>query len=288
MSFESNAYAKVNLSLEVIGKRSDGFHELISVMQTVNVADVLRFRPDRELRLCTSDPHLPTDNNLVFAAASLIRRTHFVEQGCAVELEKHIPVGAGLGGGSSDAASALTTLNKLWNLSASCSQLRSLAEQIGSDVPFFLYGGTCLVQGRGERVTTLPEPRPTCYLLVKPPIAVSTAAIYQELSSAEWSRGMATRDVAIEISNGRAPRLGHNSLQDALFRLYPEAETCFSAVRQVAGEAIVSGSGPTVVSSFSSAVEATEAKMQIERLHEEYWTAVATSCVPAHGSSPCR
>jgi 4-diphosphocytidyl-2-C-methyl-D-erythritol kinase len=250
----------------------------MSIMQNVRLADVLRFREHFGVEVKSSLPSLAQEHNIVYTAATLLKRSFRVEQGCAIDLDKRIPISAGLGGGSSDAATTLSALNRFWRLSAGRDQLLKLAEQLGSDVPFFLFGGTALIQGRGERVTSLPQPKTSWYLLVKPPIAVSTAAVYAELTEAEWSDGAITRQLAKSICCQESPYFGRNSLQNALFRLYPEAQTCFQTVQAVAPCAIVSGSGPTVVGRFSSSTQARAAQVQIQRRHKDYWSTVVPSC----------
>jgi 4-diphosphocytidyl-2-C-methyl-D-erythritol kinase len=149
------APAKINLTLEVLGKRPDGYHEIKSLMQTIGLFDVLHFETAESLTLDCSDRSLQSKDNLVFRAAELLRKTAVYRGGTAIHLEKHIPVSAGLGGGSSDAAAALLGLNRLWKCKLGREQLAELAAQIGSDVPFFIYGGAALVEGRGEKITPL-------------------------------------------------------------------------------------------------------------------------------------
>src|SRR5579872_277431 len=186
------AHAKVNLSLEILGCRGDGFHELISVMQTVTLADTLIFRTAREISLTCSDPVLEGRGNLVYRAATLLREHCRIAAGCAIHLEKRIPHAAGLGGGSSDAATTLLGLSTLWQLSLDCSALTDLAKELGSDVPFFLYGGTALVGGRGERVNRLSRDPELWYLLANPGVPVSTRAVFSALPVGHRSNGRRT------------------------------------------------------------------------------------------------
>jgi 4-diphosphocytidyl-2-C-methyl-D-erythritol kinase len=151
------AYAKVNLVLEVLGRRADGYHEIASVMQTIGLYDVLTFEAAGEIEFSCSTPGLQEDNNLVGSAARALRQATGKKAGARIVLEKKIPRTAGLGGGSSDAAAALKGLNRLWGLGLTPEKLAEIAAGIGSDVPFFIYGGTCLVEGRGESITPLPD-----------------------------------------------------------------------------------------------------------------------------------
>ena len=151
-----HCYAKINLTLEILGKRADGFHEVRTVMQTVGLADRLEVSAAADLSFTCSDPALATPDNLVYRAARLLQAEYAVRTGAALRLEKRIPVAAGLGGGSSDAAATIVALNRLWNLQLSLTEQRRLAARLGSDVPFILTGGTALATGRGERITPLP------------------------------------------------------------------------------------------------------------------------------------
>ena len=152
------AYAKLNLTLEVIRKRDDGYHDLASIMQTVDLYDELEFSESEEIEFNCSDGALSSDDNLVVKAANALRETAEVQQGVKITLTKHIPVAAGLGGGSADAAATLRGLNRLWGLSLNEQQLIDVANRVGSDVPFLVSGGTAMVGGRGETLERLPPP----------------------------------------------------------------------------------------------------------------------------------
>jgi 4-diphosphocytidyl-2-C-methyl-D-erythritol kinase len=278
------AHAKINLSLEVLGSRSDGYHNLISVMQTVTLADDVDVRPAPALVLRSDRSDLETDDNLILRAARLLRSGD-PNPGAEIQLTKKIPVAAGLGGGSSDGAAALVLLNRLWDLGLDCRALTVLAERLGADVPFFLYGGTCLVEGKGERVTPLPRQSECWYVLACPNIAVSTARIFRALPAEDWSDGQTTRLLAGTMATG-ACGIGKNTLQRTLFRLHPEADACFRALERVApAPAMVSGSGPTSFVQLDSRAEATR---MAERLGEQgYWARVVTSCKPKEEMTPC-
>ncbi|HLX61899.1 MAG TPA: 4-(cytidine 5'-diphospho)-2-C-methyl-D-erythritol kinase [Planctomycetota bacterium] len=199
-TLHARAYAKINWDLRILGKRPDGFHELDSVFVNVGLNDAMTFRRAEALSLTCSDPTLPVDDtNLVIKAAKLLMKAaeKYGRQEClphqalgaAISLEKNIPMGGGLGGGSSDAACALRMLNKLWELNWSVERLAEVAAQVGSDVAYFLYGGWCLCRGRGEIVTRLPgsERWPAIKLLmVLPPLHVATPAVYKALGAGVW------------------------------------------------------------------------------------------------------
>jgi len=151
------APAKINLVLEVLAKRDDGYHEIRSLVQTISLCDVLSFElADKTSFECT-EPSLQTSDNLVVQAAELVRKIGGYNKGAKIKLEKRIPRDAGLGGGSSDAATTLSALNGLWQLKLTTSDLVELAARLGSDVPFFIYGGTASMEGRGEKVRRCPE-----------------------------------------------------------------------------------------------------------------------------------
>jgi 4-diphosphocytidyl-2-C-methyl-D-erythritol kinase len=280
------AYAKINLSLEVVGRRADGFHDLVSVMQTVSLVDSLEFEPDRDLLFTCSDRTLTT-GNLVLRAAALLRDRYGVQRGCRIHLQKHIPTAAGLGGGSSDAAVALITLAAMWNVKLTCSNLLDLAAALGSDVPFFLWSGTCLVEGRGERVSPLRSPDRQWYLLVNPRIEVSTERIFAALPVSDWTDGTETHALARDIVRADIVGIGRNGLQPTLFRLYPEARECYDAVTAVSAHgALVSGSGPTVLAPFPTQVDAMAAFQCLQGTG--YWAMVVAAQEPAREYTPCR
>src|SRR4030042_493313 len=149
------APAKINLVLEVLGKRDDGYHEIRSLVQTIGLCDVISFELADVISLECSEPTLQTSDNLVIQAAELLRKVSGCQTGVKIKLEKRIPWGAGLGGGSSDAASTLLALKKLWKLELDTSDLIELAARLGSDVALFIHGGAALTEGRGEKVTPL-------------------------------------------------------------------------------------------------------------------------------------
>ncbi|GAI41543.1 unnamed protein product, partial [marine sediment metagenome] len=164
------APAKVNLTLEVLGKRPDGYHEIRSVIQTINLCDSLRFRLNDKLQFGSDNPDFVVEESLVSRAAALLRQTTGCSKGARIEIGKRIPLASGLGGDSSDAAAILRGLNKLWRLGLSSAELLELAPRLGSDVAFFLYGGMALVEGRGERVTPLPPLPHRWVVLLMPPV----------------------------------------------------------------------------------------------------------------------
>jgi len=246
------ARAKINLTLDVLGKRPDGYHEVEMVMQSIELHDDLEFYPaDREISLTIEGSNLsPGPDNLVCRAAELIRRCGKIRTGVQIRLIKEIPVAAGLGGGSADAAAALKALNELWETGFSLSELMSLGEQLGSDVPFCLMGGTALARGKGERLTQLPVCPRLGLVLVKPGFSVSTASVYQDYAPGPAVRRPDNRAMidAIRDSDisGIAENLA-NVLESVTIKLHPEIEEIKTKlINSGALGVLMSGSGPTV------------------------------------------
>jgi len=176
------AYAKVNLFLEIMSRRSDGYHILSTLFQTISLADELTIRPSATLRLTCSDPALPTnESNLVMRAAVRLQKRLGEKRGAHIHLKKVVPMGAGLGGGSSDAAATLMALAKFWRRQPATSLMHSTALQLGADVPFFLIGGTCAAGGIGEKLRPLPKLAKTWLVLVYPGFGVSTQEAYSKV-----------------------------------------------------------------------------------------------------------
>ena len=175
------APAKINLTLRVLGKRPDGYHELESIMQMLTLADLLTIESADELTFTCSDPALENEENLVVRAARLLQPRNAIPRGARIHLEKRIPAQAGLGGGSSDAAATLLALNQLWEIRLPLDELDGMARALGADVPFFLYTPTAIARGRGDDLTPLPHETICHVVLAKPHAGLSTAAVYAAL-----------------------------------------------------------------------------------------------------------
>jgi len=250
---EVAAHAKINLSLDIKGRRADGYHELETIMQEVSLHDRLVFypAPDETLILECDHPEVPAGpENLVYRAALLLREKTGCRRGVRIVLEKHIPVAAGLGGGSADAAGALTGLNRFFALGLSVTELLPLAAKLGADVPFCLLGGTAFARGRGELLTPLPPLPAMGVVLVKPPFGVSTARVYAAYDErpAGFSPDTAALLAAIERRDlpAVAEHLG-NVLEPVTASMYPVVRDIRRALlRAGAMNAVMSGSGPTV------------------------------------------
>lgn len=195
------ACAKINLTLEVTGRRGDGYHEIATVLQEVDLKDTLTFEAHRGLILDCDIPDLEPSQNLAFKAAELLRQEAGSRKGAAIRIKKRIPPAAGLGGGSSDGVATLKALNELWGLKLPASRLLELASKLGSDTAFFVHGGTALGEGRGEAITPLPPLSKSWVVLFRPPVAVpqdKTKSLYAALRPSHFSNGQHTRK-AIEM-----------------------------------------------------------------------------------------
>jgi 4-diphosphocytidyl-2-C-methyl-D-erythritol kinase len=253
MKVYEKAPAKINLSLDVLRKREDGYHEVEMVMTMVDLADRLEMEelPRDTIIISSQAGYIPLDEkNLAFQAAKLIKERYSVKKGVYIHLDKRIPVSAGLAGGSTDAAAALRGLNRLWNLQISNEELCFLAEELGSDVPFCVTGGTAIARGRGEKLERLDAPPPCWVVLVKPPINVSTAEVYGRLRAGEIRNHPRTEAMAASIREGDfqgiCANLG-NVLEEVTAQLHPEVRYIKeSMLRLGADGALMSGSGPTV------------------------------------------
>lgn len=246
------APAKINLTLDVLHKRPDGYHEVEMIMTTVDLSDRigLESRDDGMIQIVSADRYVPDDHrNLAYQAAKLLKDTYKVTKGVSIILEKKIPVAAGLAGGSSDAAATLKGLNQLWNLNLTVDQLAVHGAKIGSDVSFCVYGGTALATGRGESIHELSSP-PNCWIiLAKPSIGVSTADVYGGLNVAEIDHPNTKEMIrAIQEKNYdlMCSSMG-NALESVTLKLYPEVSMIKEQMMKFGADAVLmSGSGPTV------------------------------------------
>jgi 4-diphosphocytidyl-2-C-methyl-D-erythritol kinase len=246
------APAKINLALDVLHKRPDGFHEVEMIMTTIDLADrvELTLLNEDKIHILSHNRYVPDDHrNLAYQAAQLLKTRFGVKQGVTISIEKTIPVAAGLAGGSSDAAAALRGLNKLWNLGLTLDQLAQIGSEIGSDVSFCVYGGTALAKGRGEVITELPAP-PTCWvILAKPFIGVSTAEVYRQLNLSGMQHP-SIPDMIEAITNNDYQQVCDNMgnvLEDVTLKLHPEVAQIKEQMKRFGADAVLmSGSGPTV------------------------------------------
>ena len=269
---EKKAYAKINLGLDVLRRREDGYHEVKMIMQTVDIWDRLTFCASGEpgVELSVGDAALPTgEDNLIYRAAELLIKEKNIKKGVKITLEKNIPVAAGMAGGSTDAAAVFHGLNELFDLSMSREDMKKLGVRIGADVPYCIMGGTAISEGIGERLTPLPAP-PSCILVVaKPDIDVSTKFVYQNLQVDGLKvhpdiDGMIKAIKAGDMS-GITERM-ENVLETVTIREYPVIDKIKEQMKTEGAEnALMSGSGPTVFGIFAERETAQKAADQIRR-----------------------
>ncbi|OHB90970.1 MAG: 4-(cytidine 5'-diphospho)-2-C-methyl-D-erythritol kinase [Planctomycetes bacterium RIFCSPHIGHO2_12_FULL_52_36] len=269
--------AKINLFLEILGKRADGYYEIETVMQEIDLADTLEIEEsgstagDKGIELHCTDTEIPcNEDNLVWKAARLFQEELGISRGLKIRLEKRIPVGAGLGGGSSDAATVLKGLDTLWQTGIGKERLMEMAARLGSDVPFFIQGGTALCSGRGERVgPPLTAGKDLYYTLLYPDIKIPTATIYRNL---KIDLTKDRKDVSLLLTvlkSGDPKSLGQllfNRLEVVAFGLYPklqEIKTLLESYRPCG--VLLSGSGSCIYSLFNTGREAEETRRELKR-----------------------
>lgn len=265
------AYAKINLGLDVIRRREDGYHEVKMIMQNIGVCDELAFEKQEsgiELRIDTLE--LPADgNNLIYRTAKLIMEEFGIKEGVKIYLKKRIPIAAGLAGGSTDAAAVFYGMNKLFDLKMTQEKMCELGVKIGADVPYCIMGGTALAEGIGEQLTPLPDAPKATVLLAKPDITVSTKMVYERLNVPELKfhpdiDGM-TKAVLRHDLSGIIERMG-NVLENVTIQEYPVIEQIKNMMKeQGAANALMSGSGPTVFGIFENQEQAAKAYMEIKK-----------------------
>ncbi len=271
------AYAKLNLTLEVLRKRSDGYHDIVSIVQMIDLFDTLRFTPSDDLTLDCDDKRLSNESNLVMRAARALRGASDVDDGASIRLEKRIPVSAGLGGGSADAAATLRGLNKLWQLGLSACELVEIAGSIGADVPFLVEGGTALMQGKGEELERLPAPHFERIVVVIPNTKLvagarsetsKTGAMFDALGEGLHTTGSLSRKLAARMNGGGDchPAFMFNVFQQlapAMYSGWQSAHDAFGVLG--ASDITLTGSGPAMFALAPSKEMATAWAMLMER-----------------------
>lgn len=254
MEWIERAPAKINLTLDVLYRRDDDYHELEMIMSSVDLADYLTFTPLEEdkIEVFTNKAFLPVDQrNHVYQIIKLVKERYNIGEGMLVEIEKKIPVAAGLGGGSTDAAAALRALNRIWELNMSVQEMIELGMQVGTDVPYSIVGGTAFVSGRGEIVTPI-NPMPSCWVvLAKPRISVSTKTVFRALEVERLDYIPKSRIVAdaIEIGDykGMVDNLS-NALEAVTFERHPKLRQLSERMERYGMDGVtMSGSGPTII-----------------------------------------
>jgi 4-diphosphocytidyl-2-C-methyl-D-erythritol kinase len=264
------AFAKLNLFLQVLGKREDGYHDIHSLMVTVGVADTLRFeKTPSEISLHCESPHVPAGiDNLCWRAAGRLKELGGFSGGAQIILEKNIPVAAGLGGGSSDAACTLVGLNRLWQLGLRPEELAEIAKDIGSDVPFFIRGGAQIAEGRGEKLTPLEGLSELWFVILSPPARVSSKEAYSavkiELTRARHRTRINTLGMGLDAASVAGSL--QNDLESGVMEICPEVRELKEALlSHGALGSLMSGSGPAVFGIARDQTSASAIASRIER-----------------------
>ena len=280
------APAKINLTLRVLGKRTDGFHELESIFQMLTLADVLTLDSADELTFTCSDPALENEENLVVRAARMLQPYNEIPRGARIHLEKRIPTQAGLGGGSSDAAAALLALNELWEIRKPLDELAPMAAALGSDVPFFLYTPCAIVYGRGEDVQPLPHNTACHVVLAKPAAGLSTARMYAELRAHPHTPSRTphllpeTQSMALALAKGDMVAVANtltNDLEGPALAQLPELYHIRERMLQLGAHGVLlCGSGSAVFGICPDAGTAEHAALDLS--NDCPWTTSAAFC----------
>lgn len=268
--------AKVNLTLHVLGRRKDGYHEILTLFHRISLKDRLRVKkkPSEGIRIFCSHPRVPKKTNLIVRAFHLLKERYFFQGGVTVRLSKRIPVGGGLGGGSSNAASFLIAMNRLFRLRLSLKQMICLGKRLGSDVPFFIFQTSHAIgRGRGDQVKAIPFRRRLWFLLISRGKGISTRRVYEGLSLSQNHHSLTRISQGVKmISNflergeiDRADRLLVNDLSASAERIQPSLKKVRERLRGLQlGSFQMSGSGPTLFSIFSSRRDALQALRRLQ------------------------
>ena len=250
--FTLPSFAKINLHLRVLGKREDGFHEIFTVLQTISLCDELKFETADSLELICNDPAVPADEtNLIIRASKALDPVG----GATITLTKSIPMGGGLGGGSSNAAVTLIGLNRLWGLGRTIGDLARIGSELGSDVPFFLAGGTALGVGRGEQIEELPDFSASDLILITPDVHVPTAGAYARLDAENLTNQDLNRILRVCRSEAESPDFLSgaliNDFEPTVFTAFPEIGRAKQKLIDLgASRVLMSGSGASVFGFF--------------------------------------
>ncbi|MBF0802866.1 MULTISPECIES: 4-(cytidine 5'-diphospho)-2-C-methyl-D-erythritol kinase [unclassified Neisseria] len=257
------APAKLNLDLRITGRRADGYHELESIFCLIDLCDTvyIALRDDGQILLHTPIKGVPPETDLTYRAAAALQPFSDGRNGADIWLEKRIPMGGGLGGGSSDAATVLMVLNKLWRCALTQQQLMDTGLQLGADVPFFIFGKNAFAKGIGEQLTELDIPQ-QWYVVVKPPVHISTAVIF--------SHERLTRNSEPSIiPSFQSLQPFRNDMQAVVFQEYSEVSAAYSALEKF-GKTLMTGSGACLFAAFNSQEEAVSVFEQISKIYEAY------------------
>ncbi len=277
------APAKINLFLEITGKRPDGYHTLESIMQTVSLYDEITIEDasGNGIILECDNKELPVDStNIVYRAAEAVKKHFNIDKGVKIFLKKVIPMGAGLGGGSSDAAAIIKGLVQLWRIKTSKDEMERIGAKLGADVPFFITGGTALCEGVGEKITPLPLVKGINIVLVNPGFGVSTQSVYKNVTF-PLTNIIKIHKIKRLICNGsfngkNASDVCFNRLEEFVFGGYPEIADIKSVLIRLGCPSLMSGSGATVFGIFGSESQSETIKSKLQDYHWNTWVVVPT------------
>lgn len=267
------AYAKINIALDVIGKREDGYHLLRMIMQTIDLYDIIEIEKiSSEIKLKCNKHYIPTDErNLAYKAAKLFKETYSIKEGVYINIVKNIPVSAGLAGGSTDAAAVLKLMNKIFNVNASSDELKKLGVKLGADVPYCIDGGTALCEGIGEKITQLKTFKNKILVLIKPPFGVSTKEVYKEFDLSKVIFHPKIEDLIKSMQNDDIYFVANNMknlLENVTLRKHRVISNIKEEVKaNGAIGTMMSGSGPTVFAFFDDMLTA---QMCYENMKKSY------------------
>jgi 4-diphosphocytidyl-2-C-methyl-D-erythritol kinase len=282
-SFTLPSFAKINWNLKILGKREDGFHELCTIFQTVSLCDEITFEGDDGLSLNCSDEKIPTDEtNLILQVANILKKEFNVKSGAKIRLEKKIPAPGGLGGGSSNAAIALLGLATLWNLEIDFEKLREIGAKLGSDVPFFFYGGTAFGSGRGTEIVSMQDLSEEFMLIVTPDVKVSTAEAFARINAPNLTKAGSKsilKICQIEANNFKARQNSLiNDFETSVFAFHPEIKRVKEKLLELgAMQTSLSGSGASVFAIFDK--EETRQATLNALVYETSWRQFAVATV---------
>ncbi|MCI9328402.1 MAG: 4-(cytidine 5'-diphospho)-2-C-methyl-D-erythritol kinase [Ruminococcus sp.] len=266
------ALAKINLGLDVLGRRENGYHDVRMVMQSVYLYDNVRLEAREEpgIELSSNLYYLPDDSgNIAYKAAQMMIEEFHLEGGVRITLDKHIPVAAGMAGGSSNAAAVLFGMNRLFGLELTRQELMERGVQLGADVPYCILRGTVLAEGIGEKLTVLPSIPKCAVLIAKPPVSVSTRVVYEALDSKEIVKHPDIDGLIRALEEGslkHAAACMGNVLEDVTIPKYPVIREIKQEMMEAGAlNAMMSGSGPTVFGLFENKIKARNAQERIRR-----------------------
>jgi len=275
------SYAKINLVLNILNKRRDGYHEIETIMQSVNLADNLTITKEEGIKIECNNPQIPVDKgSLAYQSAEKILQKYKIKSGVKIRIDKRIPVASGMAGGSANSAAILVGINKIYNLNLSVEDLRRIGEELGMDVPFCLQNGTALAYNRGEKIIPLPPIEPPLWLiLINPDLEISTQWAYHNIDLVGNSKrgGDKMKAMLQALKKGIPREIAQNlfnSFEEMIIKRYPEIEKIKSnLMKGGALGALMSGSGPTVFGIMQNKEEALKAYKKLKSEYRSIWLA---------------